>query len=477
MVSQGGRGGEGVGHMVLKKGPWTAAEDTVLLEYVKRQGEGNWNAVQKNSGLQRCGKSCRLRWANHLRPFLKKGPFTPDEEKTIIDLHSKIGNKWARMAAQLPGRTDNEIKNYWNTRLKRRQRAGLPVYPMDLLQQQYSHQHQQPPNISVSPSSSFASIISAAAASSPSISHQNHHRRQNQNSVNFMKNCTPLDLLNYPSYCNNMNGTNSNIPFLSRGLINNHGLSLRNSPLFNQSFTGKSLSFDVNLGHNSTRPDPLSASTTNTTTSFDLMRSSGMGTNNNELSSIQNTIQTSNNSGYMESDDVMGGASSGGDEEYGKIAGGTSGLLGDLLQESQAIKRCEDSEDKDANGEEDGLSKDAFEDFKSCNIGLMSYPKQEAQSGVSMSDHSNIGMNHEQSGVEEEMNIMDDDLLRLLDYPSPVCIPDWHDFGSSTNTSNYSSREPSNVTTTYLCNTTKDEDVDWEEDNCCWNNMPRVLNS
>lgn len=101
MVSQGGRGGEGVGHTVLKKGPWTAAEDAVLLEYVKRQGEGNWNAVQKNSGLQRCGKSCRLRWANHLRPFLKKGPFTPDEEKTIIDLHSKIGNKWARMAAQV----------------------------------------------------------------------------------------------------------------------------------------------------------------------------------------------------------------------------------------------------------------------------------------------------------------------------------------------------------------------------------------
>ncbi|EOA28975.1 hypothetical protein CARUB_v10025227mg [Capsella rubella] len=121
----------------LKKGPWTATEDAILTEYVRKHGEGNWNAVQKNSGLLRCGKSCRLRWANHLRPNLKKGSFTPDEEKIIIELHAKLGNKWARMASQLPGRTDNEIKNYWNTRMKRRQRAGLPLYPHEI------HQHHQ----------------------------------------------------------------------------------------------------------------------------------------------------------------------------------------------------------------------------------------------------------------------------------------------------------------------------------------------
>ncbi|KAL3620279.1 hypothetical protein CASFOL_035191 [Castilleja foliolosa] len=116
----------------LKKGPWTTAEDAILLEYVTKHGEGNWNAVQKHSGLARCGKSCRLRWANHLRPDLKKGTFTPEEERRIIELHAKMGNKWARMAAELPGRTDNEIKNFWNTRIKRRQRAGLPLYPPDL---------------------------------------------------------------------------------------------------------------------------------------------------------------------------------------------------------------------------------------------------------------------------------------------------------------------------------------------------------
>lgn len=94
-------GGTGNGGIVLKKGPWTSAEDAILVEYVKKHGEGNWNAVQKHSGLFRCGKSCRLRWANHLRPNLKKGAFTPEEEHLIVELHAKMGNKWARMAAHV----------------------------------------------------------------------------------------------------------------------------------------------------------------------------------------------------------------------------------------------------------------------------------------------------------------------------------------------------------------------------------------
>lgn len=94
----GGSAGRGI---VLKKGPWTSAEDAILIDYVKKHGEGNWNAVQKNSGLFRCGKSCRLRWANHLRPNLKKGAFTQEEEQLIVELHAKMGNKWARMAAHV----------------------------------------------------------------------------------------------------------------------------------------------------------------------------------------------------------------------------------------------------------------------------------------------------------------------------------------------------------------------------------------
>ncbi|OVA13822.1 SANT/Myb domain [Macleaya cordata] len=142
-IDEGSCGGSfGGGGAVLKKGPWTSAEDAILVDYVKKHGEGNWNAVQKHSGLYRCGKSCRLRWANHLRPNLKKGAFTTDEERLIVELHSKMGNKWARMAAHLPGRTDNEIKNYWNTRIKRRQRAGLPLYPPEVCMQALTGSHQ-----------------------------------------------------------------------------------------------------------------------------------------------------------------------------------------------------------------------------------------------------------------------------------------------------------------------------------------------
>lgn len=100
-VENNGNGNGNGDGLQLKKGPWTAAEDTILAEYVRKHGEGNWNAVQRNTGLARCGKSCRLRWANHLRPNLKKGAFSPEEERLIVELHSQLGNKWARMAAQV----------------------------------------------------------------------------------------------------------------------------------------------------------------------------------------------------------------------------------------------------------------------------------------------------------------------------------------------------------------------------------------
>nr|CAB3471179.1 unnamed protein product [Digitaria exilis] len=136
-MARSGGGVEGGGGGGLKKGPWTQAEDKLLVDHVRRHGEGNWNAVRRETGLQRCGKSCRLRWANHLRPNLRKGPFSPEEERHILLLHGLIGNKWARISSHVISRslaasTDNEIKNYWNTRLKRRQRAGLPMYPPDI---------------------------------------------------------------------------------------------------------------------------------------------------------------------------------------------------------------------------------------------------------------------------------------------------------------------------------------------------------
>jgi len=100
---EGGKSGGGCGGggdvSNLKKGPWTTAEDAILIDYVTKHGQGNWNVVQRNTGLNRCGKSCRLRWSNHLRPNLKKGAFSPKEEKLIVELHAQFGNKWARMAS------------------------------------------------------------------------------------------------------------------------------------------------------------------------------------------------------------------------------------------------------------------------------------------------------------------------------------------------------------------------------------------
>ncbi|KAI5411407.1 transcription factor MYB33 [Lathyrus oleraceus] len=126
------RDNAGGGEVALKKGPWTKEEDEILVDHIKKHGEGNWNAVQKESGLARCGKSCRLRWFNHLRPGLKRGPFTAEEERKILEFHFRKGSKWAQMAALLPGRTDNEIKNFWYARSKKRQRAGLPIYPEEI---------------------------------------------------------------------------------------------------------------------------------------------------------------------------------------------------------------------------------------------------------------------------------------------------------------------------------------------------------
>ncbi|XP_075496080.1 transcription factor MYB16-like [Primulina tabacum] len=110
----------------VKKGPWTREEDQMLVSHIEKHGHGSWRALPAKAGLQRCGKSCRLRWTNYLRPDIKRGKFSTQEEKAIIRLHALLGNRWSAIATHLPKRTNNEIKNYWNTRLKKRlSRMGI----------------------------------------------------------------------------------------------------------------------------------------------------------------------------------------------------------------------------------------------------------------------------------------------------------------------------------------------------------------
>ncbi|KAK8997372.1 hypothetical protein V6N11_020852 [Hibiscus sabdariffa] len=263
----GGGGGGGEGGLILKKGPWTAAEDAVLAEYVRTHGEGNWNAVQKNTGLARCGKSCRLRWANHLRPNLKKGAFSPEEERIIVELHAKMGNKWARMATQLPGRTDNEIKNYWNTRVKRRQRQGLPLYPPDIQPLHSQHQQNQhrllpampmaPPTCTTTSSFSFQTLMPSSSSpnlqgSMPMQSHPLHIQRSASSHMLYNSHSTPPPLQSPGAVSTPSPLPSPSPPTHVSPLQSPHGAAFSTLPLFDSSASNTCNNINGHNNNNST---------------------------------------------------------------------------------------------------------------------------------------------------------------------------------------------------------------------------------
>ncbi|KAJ6408707.1 hypothetical protein OIU84_008415 [Salix udensis] len=145
----------------VKKGPWSPEEDSKLKQYIEKYGTGgNWIALPQKAGLKRCGKSCRLRWLNYLRPNIKHGEFSDVEDRMICSLFANIGSRWSIIAAQLPGRTDNDIKNYWNTKLKKKLMAMAPQSQRKSPPFPSSHQTDPP-----LPSHSLLSIYKDAGAS------------------------------------------------------------------------------------------------------------------------------------------------------------------------------------------------------------------------------------------------------------------------------------------------------------------------
>eukprot|EP00253_Pinus_taeda_P016399 PITA_16399 len=105
----------------IRKGLWSREEDAKLVNFILKSDllHCSWSFIAKQAGLQRNGKSCRLRWVNYLRPGLKHGGISLQEKQLIIQLQSILGNRWSQIAPYLPGRTDNEIKNYWNSCIKK----------------------------------------------------------------------------------------------------------------------------------------------------------------------------------------------------------------------------------------------------------------------------------------------------------------------------------------------------------------------